>query len=130
MSLSEVAPHVGGTLLKDTLPSPPFNPSPQLTSSSQRKGDRCSPSLVARGRIICARTDAQMMCERSRMSPTRNMRHSWPSRWQITALRENSSVCVRCLGRAILAKMIPTMNACKISHLVKSTVYFHKLVVL
>jgi len=50
-----------------------------------------------------------------RISPTRNMRQGWSSRWQITALREKRRVCVRFLGRDSFANTMPTMNACKIT---------------
>jgi hypothetical protein len=50
-----------------------------------------------------------------RMSPTRNMRQRWPSRWHMTALRLNSNVCVRFFGRDNLANTIPTMKACIIT---------------
>lgn len=66
-----------------------------------------SPSFVIFVFINCALTFAPIMWL-FRMSPTLNMSVNSPSRWQMTAYFENRSVCVRCLGRVILAKTMPT----------------------
>lgn len=71
---------------------------------------RTSPSFVIRVWISCALTFALMMWD-LRMSPTRNMRQSSPSRRHTTALRLNRSVWARCFGRASLANTMPTMKA-------------------
>ena len=77
------------------------------TFSSVRLGDTSSPSRVVRAWMSNTRIFASMMWDRRR-SPTRNMKHSFPSRRHTTAALLNCSVRVRCLGRTIFRKTSPT----------------------
>ena len=77
------------------------------TFSSVRLGDTSSPSRVVRSWMNNTRIFASMMWDRRR-SPTRNMKHSLPSRRHTTALLLNCSVRVRCFGRTIFRKISPT----------------------
>lgn len=73
-----------------------------------------SPSFVWCDRINWARMLAPMIWL-LRMSPTRNSKHKLPSRWHTTAYLENNNVCVRCLGRVILANWMKSSSSKKIA---------------
>jgi hypothetical protein len=77
------------------------------TFSSVRLGDTTSPSRVVRAWISSTRIFASIMCDRRR-SPTRNMKHSLPSRRHTTAVLLNCSVRVLCFGRTIFRNTSPT----------------------
>ncbi|EDL83299.1 rCG22762 [Rattus norvegicus] len=69
-----------------------------------------SPSLVCRDLISLARMEASTIWE-FRRSPTRNMRHSFSSRMEMTALLENMRVSALFFGWLIFTNMQPTMKA-------------------
>ena len=69
----------------------------------------CVMCLRIRVALMCA----SMMWDLFLISPTRNTKHSCPSRCKTHMWRENTSVWVRFLGRESLANTMPTMNACQ-----------------